>query len=97
MNESRKKKTYNIHIFWIAPLLVNLHFSVRAYQLIALVVSNFGLSLFFYISLMNFIFRYVAAELATDMVINVGDVKFYLHKVCNVSHSMFVNRFLHEK
>ncbi|KAK4733506.1 hypothetical protein R3W88_007767 [Solanum pinnatisectum] len=24
--------------------------------------------------------RYVAAELATDMVINVGDVKFYLHK-----------------
>ncbi|TMW88683.1 hypothetical protein EJD97_018240 [Solanum chilense] len=24
--------------------------------------------------------RYVAAELATDMIINVGDVKFYLHK-----------------
>ena len=26
--------------------------------------------------------RYVATELATDIVINVGDVKFYLHKVC---------------
>ncbi|KAG5535511.1 hypothetical protein RHGRI_023322 [Rhododendron griersonianum] len=26
--------------------------------------------------------RYVATELATDAVINVGDVKFYLHKVC---------------
>lgn len=25
--------------------------------------------------------RYVATELATDIVINVGDVKFYLHKV----------------
>lgn len=32
---------------------------------------------------MNFIFRCVAAELTTDMVINVGDVKFYLH---NLSH-----------
>lgn len=26
--------------------------------------------------------RYVATELAADAVINVGDVKFYLHKVC---------------
>lgn len=26
-------------------------------------------------------FRYVATELATDMVISVGDVKFYVHKV----------------
>lgn len=26
-------------------------------------------------------FRYVATELATDIVVNVGDVKFYLHKV----------------
>lgn len=25
--------------------------------------------------------RYVATELATDLVVNVGDVKFYLHKV----------------
>lgn len=25
--------------------------------------------------------RYVAAELATDIIVNVGDVKFYLHKV----------------
>ena len=25
--------------------------------------------------------RYVATELASDIVINVGDVKFYLHKV----------------
>ena len=25
--------------------------------------------------------RYVATELATDIVVNVGDVKFYLHKV----------------
>lgn len=30
------------------------------------------------------IFRYVATELATDMVIAVGDVKFYLHKVRRV-------------
>lgn len=45
---------------------------------------------------MNFIFRYVAAELATDMVINVGDVKFYLHKVSNLSHSIFVSCFLNE-
>lgn len=27
--------------------------------------------------------RYVATELATDIVVNVGDVKFYLHKVWN--------------
>lgn len=27
--------------------------------------------------------RYVATELATDIVVNVGDVKFYLHKVRN--------------
>lgn len=26
-------------------------------------------------------FRYVATELATDMVVSVGDVKFYVHKV----------------
>lgn len=26
--------------------------------------------------------RYVATELATDIAVNVGDVKFYLHKVC---------------
>ena len=26
-------------------------------------------------------FRYVATELATDIAVNVGDVKFYLHKV----------------
>lgn len=30
----------------------------------------------------SFMCRYVATELATDAVINVGDVKFYLHKVC---------------
>lgn len=30
------------------------------------------------------ILRYVATELATDMVIAVGDVKFYLHKVRHV-------------
>lgn len=28
--------------------------------------------------------RYVATELATDITVNVGDVKFYLHKVCTV-------------
>lgn len=27
-------------------------------------------------------YRYVASELATDITITVGDVKFYLHKVC---------------
>lgn len=26
--------------------------------------------------------RYVSSELATDVTINVGEVKFYLHKVC---------------
>lgn len=31
--------------------------------------------------------RYVATELATDMVINVGDVKFYLHKFPLLSKS----------
>lgn len=25
--------------------------------------------------------RYVSSELATDVIINVGDVKFFLHKV----------------
>lgn len=25
--------------------------------------------------------RYVASELATDITVNVGDVKFHLHKV----------------
>lgn len=29
-------------------------------------------------------YRYVATELATDIVVNVGDVKFYLHKVLNL-------------
>lgn len=24
----------------------------------------------------------MASELATDVVVNIGDVKFYLHKVC---------------
>ncbi|KAG5623826.1 hypothetical protein H5410_009044, partial [Solanum commersonii] len=37
--------------------------------------------------------RYVATELATDMVINVGDVKFYLHKVCSPSQAIFVTLF----
>lgn len=27
------------------------------------------------------LFRFVSTELATDIVITVGDVKFYLHKV----------------
>jgi hypothetical protein len=27
------------------------------------------------------LFRFVTTELATDIVITVGDVKFYLHKV----------------
>ena len=26
--------------------------------------------------------RYVVSELATDITVIVGDVKFYLHKVC---------------
>lgn len=29
----------------------------------------------------NVFFRFVATELATDIVIIVGEVKFYLHKV----------------
>ena len=36
----------------------------------------------FKINMYHHIFvRYVAAELATDIVINVGNVKFHLHKV----------------
>lgn len=26
--------------------------------------------------------RYVASELASDIIISIGDIKFYLHKVC---------------
>lgn len=38
--------------------------------------------------------RYVASELASDIVVNVADVKFYLHKVCQslrYSELMFEN------
>ena len=28
------------------------------------------------------LFRYVSSDLATDVTINVGEVKFFLHKVC---------------
>lgn len=35
-------------------------------------------------ALKNFMCRYVATELASDVVISVGDVKFFLHKVCTI-------------
>lgn len=31
--------------------------------------------------IMSYSCRYVSSELATDVIINVGEVKFYLHKV----------------
>lgn len=31
--------------------------------------------------------RYVATELATDIIVNVGDIKFYLHKVHMIDQS----------
>ncbi|KAK6125314.1 hypothetical protein DH2020_040930 [Rehmannia glutinosa] len=39
-------------------------------------------------------FRYVATELATDMVINVGDVKFYLHKFPLLSKSSHLQKLV---
>lgn len=42
---------------------------------------------------MCFLFRYVATELAMDIVINVGDVKFYLHKVFSPPQAAFVTLF----
>ncbi|XP_043712734.1 BTB/POZ domain-containing protein NPY2-like [Telopea speciosissima] len=38
--------------------------------------------------------RYVAAELATDIVVNVGDVKFYLHKFPLLSKSIHLQRLV---
>ncbi|KAL2241540.1 BTB/POZ domain-containing protein NPY5 [Sesamum indicum] len=38
--------------------------------------------------------RYVAAELATDMVISVGDVKFYLHKFPLLSKSSHLQKLV---
>ena len=42
--------------------------------------------------------RYVAAELATDIIVNVGDIKFYLHKVLIIfqssKHFKFITRVL---
>ncbi|PIM97983.1 hypothetical protein CDL12_29540 [Handroanthus impetiginosus] len=38
--------------------------------------------------------RYVATELATDMVINVGDVKFYLHKFPLLSKSSHLQKLV---
>ncbi|XP_016506616.1 phototropic-responsive NPH3 family protein NPY4 [Nicotiana tabacum] len=38
--------------------------------------------------------RYVATELATDMVINVGDVKFYLHKFPLLSKSYSLQKLV---
>jgi hypothetical protein len=37
------------------------------------------------------LFRFVTTELATDIVITVGDVKFYLHKVQAQSSSCRVS------
>lgn len=38
--------------------------------------------------------RYVATELATDMIINVGDVKFYLHKFPLLSKSSHLQKLV---
>jgi len=44
----------------------------------------------------HYICRFVATELATDIIVNVGEVKFYLHKVVTVltfyhAHNLFFN------
>ena len=48
-------------------------------------MSSKILIVFFLFHIKSFTFlaayRYVASDLATDVVVNVGDVKFYLHKV----------------
>ncbi|XP_042494861.1 BTB/POZ domain-containing protein NPY2-like [Macadamia integrifolia] len=38
--------------------------------------------------------RYVAAELASDIVVNIGDVKFYLHKFPLLSKSIHLQRLV---
>ncbi|XP_047956208.1 BTB/POZ domain-containing protein NPY4-like isoform X2 [Salvia hispanica] len=38
--------------------------------------------------------RYVATELATDLIINVGDIKFYLHKFPLLSKSSHLQRLV---
>ncbi|KAK4357856.1 hypothetical protein RND71_023466 [Anisodus tanguticus] len=38
--------------------------------------------------------RYVASELASDIVVNVGDVKFYLHKFPLLSKSAFLQKLV---
>lgn len=30
--------------------------------------------------------RYVSSDLATDVIVTIGDVKFYLHKVNNTQY-----------
>ncbi|KAA8545781.1 hypothetical protein F0562_020768 [Nyssa sinensis] len=39
-------------------------------------------------------FRYVATELATDIIVNVGDVKFYLHKFPLLSKSAHLQKLV---
>ncbi|KAI3903272.1 hypothetical protein MKW98_031926 [Papaver atlanticum] len=41
--------------------------------------------------------RYVAAELATDIIVNVGDVKFYLHKFPLLSKSALLQKLVNEE
>lgn len=41
----------------------------------------FDLLISFKTNMKHIFVRYVATELATDIVVNVGNVKFYLHKV----------------
>ncbi|MBA0876072.1 hypothetical protein Goshw_027669 [Gossypium schwendimanii] len=52
-----------------------------------LILLIFGLQFYADISLQILMFRYVATELATDIVVNVGDVKFYCHKFPLLSKS----------
>lgn len=55
-------------------------------------------SYFLIANFQNCISRFVATELATDIVINVGDVKFYLHKVWTVLFIvkvLFVKQFIY--
>lgn len=56
-------------------------FSYNIFSLYSLFLV-FDLLISFKTNMFQHIFvRYVATDLATDIVVNVGNVKFYLHKV----------------
>lgn len=80
-------------LFFIFPLFI-LNMYMTEYLLLLVILhwvqySSPSILFFFWICSFHpklmptnmYLSRYVATELASDVVINVGDVKFYLHKV----------------